>query len=71
MPLFFVIALNGCDLNPKTRLSELPVNAFECQAKPQPPVWPYTQKDVAKYCVKMDNAYEDCYGKLNTLKELR
>lgn len=71
--LFFGVLLTGCASHPSGATliyQKLPEQLTECQPRPVAPGEGATQRDVADWVIRLDEAYADCRSKLLRVKSL-
>lgn len=49
---------------------DVPPDLLDCAVRPDKPLGQFTQKDVARYLVKLEGAHEDCKGNLGAVKKI-
>lgn len=70
------VFLTACGVTPEpievTQYIEatVPGELTDCDARPQPPNPPVTDKKVGRYIVALLSAHDDCYGKNQKIGEL-
>jgi hypothetical protein len=65
--LLFVLPLGACAQRPKPLLEQLPRTYFQCNKSCMAPKGPITQKDVSRFLVCKEEAYQGCKRKLEAL----
>lgn len=62
--------LMGCASQPPSQIVKLrpPAALLVCQAQPEKPAMPFTQRDVAEYLLALAYAGHDCRQKLEAIK---
>ena len=49
---------------------DVPADLLDCAVRPDKPFGQFTQKDVARYLVKVEDAHADCKGNLGAVKKI-
>lgn len=49
---------------------DVPADILDCAVRPDKPFGQFTQKDVSRYLVKLEDAHADCKGNLGAVKKI-
>ncbi len=49
---------------------DVPADLLDCAVRPDKPFGQFTQKDVSRYLVKLEDAHADCKGNLGAVKKI-